>query len=197
ELENYQGIIVPGGFGSRDIEGKLSAIKYCRENKVPYLGLCYGMQLAVVEYARHILKMDDANTTEVDPETKNAVIHIMPDQKKKLLARDYGATMRLGAWDCLLQKGSLVKKLYGKSKISERHRHRYEFNNEFVDKFLTNGMRISGASSDGKLVEVIELLDHPFFVGTQFHPELKSRPLEPHPLFLGFLKAASKIDFGR
>ena len=197
ELENYQGIIVPGGFGSRDIEGKLSAIKYCRENKVPYLGLCYGMQLAVVEYARHILKMDDANTTEVDPETKSAVIHIMPDQKKKLLARDYGATMRLGAWDCLLQKGSLVKKLYGKSKISERHRHRYEFNNEFVDKFLTNGMRISGASSDGKLVEVIELLDHPFFVGTQFHPELKSRPLEPHPLFLGFLKAASKIDFGR
>ncbi|OGE20310.1 CTP synthase [Candidatus Daviesbacteria bacterium RIFCSPLOWO2_01_FULL_43_38] len=197
ELENYQGIIVPGGFGSRDIEGKLSAIKYCRENKIPYLGLCYGMQLAVVEYARHVLKMDDANTTEVDPETKSAVIHIMPDQKKKLLARDYGATMRLGAWDCLLQKGSLVKKLYGKSKISERHRHRYEFNNEFVDKFLTNGMRISGASSDGKLVEVIELLDHPFFVGTQFHPELKSRPLEPHPLFLGFLKAASKIDFGR
>src|SRR3989344_7450059 len=197
ELENYQGIIVPGGFGSRDIEGKLSAIKYCRENKVPYLGLCYGMQLAVVDYARHVLKMDDANTTEVDPETKSAVIHIMPDQKKKLLARDYGATMRLGAWDCLLQKGSLVKKLYGKSKISERHRHRYEFNNEFVDKFLTNGMRISGASSDGKLVEVIELLDHPFFVGTQFHPELKSRPLEPHPLFLGFLKAASKIDFGR
>ena len=197
ELENYQGIIVPGGFGSRDIEGKLSAIKYCRENKIPYLGLCYGMQLAVVEYARHVLKMDDANTTEVDPETKSAVIHIMPDQKKKLLARDYGATMRLGAWDCLLQKGSLVKKLYWKSKISERHRHRYEFNNEFVDKFLTNGMRISGASSDGKLVEVIELLDHPFFVGTQFHPELKSRPLEPHPLFLGFLKAASKIDFGR
>lgn len=193
-LKNCQGIIVPGGFGSRDIDGKLAAIKYCRENKIPYLGLCYGMQLAVVEYARHVLGLDDANTTEVDESTKYPVIHIMPEQKRKLLARDYGGTMRLGAWDCLLQKGSLVKKLYGKSRISERHRHRYEFNNEFVDKFLTNGMRISGTSPDGKLVEVVELMNHPFFVGTQFHPELKSRPLFPHPLFLGFMQAASKVN---
>lgn len=195
QLKGYQGIIVPGGFGFRDIEGKIAAISYCRENKIPYLGLCYGMQLAVVEYARHVLKLEGANTTEIDPDTKNPVIHIMPDQKKKLLARDYGATMRLGAWDCLLKPKSLVKKLYGKGTISERHRHRFEFNNEFVDAFLTNGLDISGTSPDGKLVEIIELKekDHPFFVGTQFHPELKSRPLEPHPLFLGFLKAASKI----
>ncbi len=193
QLKAYQGIIVPGGFGARDIDGKLAAIKYCREEKVPYLGLCYGMQLAVVEYARHVLRMDGASTTEVDADTKYPVIHIMPDQKKKLLARDYGATMRLGAWDCLLKPKSLVKKLYGKGTVSERHRHRYEFNNEFVDLFLTNGLDITGTSPDGKLVEIIELKNHPFFVGTQFHPELKSRPLEPHPLFLGFLKAASKI----
>lgn len=195
-LEGYQGIIVPGGFGSRDIEGKILAIKYCRENKIPYFGLCYGMQLAVVEYARHILGLEDANTTEVDPDTKHPVIHIMPEQKRKLLARDYGGTMRLGAWDCILQNRSLVRKLYGKKRISERHRHRYEFNAEFLDSFLTNGMRISGSSPDGKLAEIIELRDHPFFVGTQFHPELKSRPLEPHPLFMGFVKAASKINVG-
>lgn len=196
ELKICQGIIVPGGFGSRDIDGKLTAIKYCRENKIPYLGLCYGMQLAVVEYARNVLKLENAHTTEIDPDTKYPVIHIMPEQKKKLLARDYGGTMRLGAWDCLLQKGSLVKKLYGAGKTSERHRHRYEFNNEFVDAFLTSGLDISGTSPDGKLVEIIELKNHPFFVGTQFHPELKSRPLDPHPLFLGFLKAASKLNLG-
>lgn len=200
-LEGYQGIIVPGGFGSRDIEGKILAIKYSRENKIPYFGLCYGMQLAVVEYARHKLGLEEANTTEIDENTKYPVIHIMPEQKKKLLVKDYGGTMRLGAWDCSLKAGSLVRKLYntfgklsaGKAKVSERHRHRYEFNNDFLKPFLTNGMRISGTSPDGKLVEIVELKDHPFFVGTQFHPELKSRPLEPHPLFLGFIQAASKI----
>ncbi len=192
-LKDYQGIIVPGGFGSRDIEGKIATIKYCRENKIPFFGLCYGMQLAVVEYARNVLGLGDANTTEIDPQTRYPVIHIMPEQEKKLLAKEYGATMRLGAWDCTLKTGTLTKKLYGKAKTSERHRHRYEFNNDFLEKFLTNGMQISGTTPDGKLVEIIELKDHPFFIGTQFHPELKSRPLDPHPLFLGFIEAASKI----
>lgn len=193
QLKSYQGIIVPGGFGSRDIEGKLMAIKFVRENKIPYLGLCYGMQMAVVEYARNVLKMGDANTTEVDEKTKHPVIHIMPDQQKKLLEKDYGGTMRLGAWDCILKEETLARKVYGKKEVSERHRHRYEFNNDFLESFLTNGFTISGTSPDGKLVEIIELKDHPFFIGTQFHPELKSRPLDPHPLFLGFVKAASQL----
>jgi CTP synthase len=193
KLNEYQGIIVPGGFGSRDIDGKIEAIKFCRENKIPYFGLCYGMQLAVVEYARNVLGFRGANTTEVDPTTKFPVIHIMPEQEKKLLRKDYGGTMRLGGWDCVLAVGSLTKRLYGKQKINERHRHRFEFNNVFAKKFLTNGMQVSGTSPDGKLVEIIELKDHPFFIGTQFHPELKSRPLDPHPLFTGFINAASKI----
>ncbi len=194
QLKPYQGLIVPGGFGSRDVEGKIEAIRYGRENKIPYLGLCYGMQMAVIEYARNVLKLGAANTTEVDPDTKFPVIHIMPDQQKKLLEKDYGGTMRLGAWECILKPGSLVRKLYGKEKISERHRHRYEFNNDFLEKFLTNGLRVSGTSPDGKLVEIIELHDHPFFIGTQFHPELKSRPLSPHPLFIGFITAAEKLE---
>lgn len=192
-LQGYQGIIVPGGFGSRDIEGKILTIKYCRENKIPYLGLCYGMQLAVVEYARNVLGFLEANTTEIDPETQYPVIHIMPEQEKKLLEKDYGGTMRLGAWECLLKEGSLAKKLYRKKRIMERHRHRYEFNSKFLEVFLTNGLKISGTSPDGKLVEIIELSRHPFFIGTQFHPEFKSRPLKPHPLFLGFIKAAAQV----
>lgn len=192
-LKGFQGIIVPGGFGSRDIEGKVEAIKYCRINKIPYFGLCYGMQLACVEYARNILAFKDANTTEVDEKSRHPVIHIMPDQAKKMLEKDYGGTMRLGAWEAVLLPGSKVRKLYGKSKISERHRHRFEFNNDFRKNFEVNGLLISGTSPDGKLVEIIELKDHPFFVGTQFHPELKSRPLSPHPLFLGFIEAASNI----
>ena len=191
-LKKYQGIIVPGGFGSRDIEGKIAAIKFARENKIPYFGLCYGMQLACVEFARHVLGLREANTTEINEKTPDPIIHIMPDQQKKLLAKDYGGTMRLGAWDCVLEKGSLVKKLYAKEKISERHRHRYEFNNLYRKVFLKNGMVISGTSPDGKLVEIVEFPEHPFFVGTQFHPELKSRPLSPHPLFMGFVKAASR-----
>lgn len=192
-LENYQGIIVPGGFGSRDIEGKINAIKYARENKIPYLGLCYGMQLACVEYARDVLGLEEANTTEVDEKTKYPIIHVMPDQAKKLLKRDYGGTMRLGSWDCQLLPGSFARKLYGKEKVSERHRHRFEFNNDFRKNFEVNGFQISGTSPDGKLVEIVELKDHPFFIGTQFHPELKSRPLSPHPLFMGFIEAASKV----
>ncbi|MBI2022132.1 CTP synthase [Candidatus Daviesbacteria bacterium] len=191
KLKDYQGIIVPGGFGSRDVEGKIEAIRFARVNKLPYLGLCYGMQMAVIEYARNVLSLKGAHTTEIDAKSKYPVIHIMPDQAKKLLERDYGGTMRLGAWDCVLLEGSLVRKLYGKSKISERHRHRFEFNNDFKRNFEVNGMFISGTSPDGKLVEIIELKDHPFFIGTQFHPELKSRPLSPHPLFMGFIKAAS------
>jgi CTP synthase len=192
QLAKFDGVIVPGGFGSRDIEGKIAAIKYCRENKIPYLGLCYGMQLACVEYARNVLKLKAANSTEINSKTKYPVIHIMPDQAKKLLAQDYGGTMRLGAWDCVLLSGSKVRKLYGKEKISERHRHRFEFNNDFRKNFEVNGLLISGTSPDGKLVEIIELKDHPFFIGTQFHPELKSRPIAPHPLFLGFIQAASE-----
>jgi CTP synthase len=191
-LQEFQGVIVPGGFGSRDIEGKIATIKYARENNIPYFGLCYGMQLAVVEYARDVLDLPGAHTTEIDPETKYPVIHIMPDQEKKLLKREYGATMRLGAWDCKLKEGTLVRSLYGKPEISERHRHRFEFNNDFLEPFMKKGLTISGTSPDGKLVEIIELKDHPFFVGTQFHPELKSRPLSPHPLFVGFIKAASE-----
>ncbi len=192
QLTGYQGIIVPGGFGSRDIEGKIMAIQFAREQKIPYFGLCYGMQLAVIEYARNVLKLSNANTTEVDPQTKYPIIHIMPDQEKKLITKDYGGSMRLGAWDCILKPGTKVRQLYGKEKISERHRHRYEFNNDFLNKF-TNSLKISGTSPDGHLVEIIEMEDHPFFVGTQFHPELKSRPLDPHPLFLGFINAASQI----
>ncbi len=192
-LSKYQGIIVPGGFGSRDIEGKIATIKYARENKIPYFGLCYGMQLAVVEYARNVLQMEGADTTEINPDTKFPVIHIRPDQQKKLLAREYGATMRLGAWDCKLKVGTKVRELYGKEEISERHRHRYEFNNSYLDQFMKKGLVVAGTTPDGKLVEIIELKDHPFFVGTQFHPELKSRPLSPHPLFVGFVKAASEI----
>ena len=192
-LKKYQGIIVPGGFGSRDIEGKIVAIKYARENQIPYFGLCYGMQLATVEFARNVLGYKNANTTEIDPKTEHPVIHIMLDQEKKLLERNYGATMRLGAWDCKLKDGTQVRSLYGKSDISERHRHRYEFNNKYKEELEKNGFVVAGTSPDGKLVEVIELKNHPFFIGTQFHPELKSRPLDPHPLFVGFIKAASKV----
>lgn len=193
KLAGFQGIIVPGGFGSRDIEGKISTVRFVRENKIPYLGLCFGMQLAVVEFARNVLGLAGAHTTEVDPKTKHPVIHTMPDQVKKMLSRDYGGSMRLGAWECILKKGSLAEKLYGKEKISERHRHRYEFNNIYQKDFIKKGMVVSGKSPDHKLVEIIEIPENPFFVGTQFHPELKSRPLSPHPLFLGFIGAASKI----
>ena len=200
-LDGFQGIIVPGGFGSRGIEGKIQAIKYARENKIPYFGLCYGMQLAVVEYARNVLNLPGAHTTEIDPDTKFPVIHIMPDQQKKMLNREYGATMRLGAWDCLLKKDTLTYNLYKQfsilrpqsSVISERHRHRFEFNNEYLEHFMKKGLIISGTTPDGKLVEIIELKDHPFFIGTQFHPELKSRPLNPHPLFVGFIQAVSRV----
>lgn len=193
-LAGFDGIVVPGGFGSRGTEGMISAIKYARENKIPFLGLCYGMQMATIEYARDVAKLRNANTLEVDNKSKYPVINIMPDQEKKLLARDYGATMRLGAWDCVLKKGSQVEKLYGARKISERHRHRYEVNNKFRPQLEKAGLVFSGTTPDGKLAEIIELPGHPFFMGSQFHPEYKSRPLRPHPLFLGFLKAVVVRD---
>lgn len=192
-LSGFQGIIVPGGFGSRDIEGKIMAIKYAREKKIPYFGLCYGMQLATIEFARNVLGLKNANSTEIDPNTTNPIIHIMLDQEKKVLEKDYGGTMRLGAWECVLKTDSLVYEMYGKKQVSERHRHRYEFNNDYREAIEKKGLKIVGTSPDGHLVEIIELEKHPFFIGTQFHPELKGRPLAPHPLFLGFVEAASKV----
>ncbi len=191
-LKDFDGIVVPGGFGSRGTEGMIEAIRYARENKVPYLGLCYGMQMATIEFARNVAKFKNANTTEVDVDSKHPVIHIMPDQEKKLLVKDYGGSMRLGAWDCVLKKGSQVEALYGTRKISERHRHRYEFNNKYRAQLERAGLVVSGTTPDGKLVEIIELADHPFFVGSQFHPEFKSRPLNAHPLFKGFIAAILK-----
>lgn len=192
QLSKFNGVIVPGGFGARDVEGKIAAVKYVRENKIPYLGLCYGMQLAVVEFARNVLGLEGANTEEVDPDTKHPVIHIMPDQVKRLLKRDYGGSMRLGAWEADLKPGSMIRRLYGKEKASERHRHRYEVNNEYRERLEKAGFKVVGQSPDNKLVEIMELEGHPYFAGSQFHPELKSRPLDPHPMFLGFIEAASK-----
>ncbi|MEI6288071.1 MAG: CTP synthase [bacterium] len=194
ELKKFDCLVVPGGFGSRGIEGKISAIKYARENKIPYLGLCYGMQLATIEFARNVCGLKDAHTTEINPNTKNPVIHIMPEQAEKLSKKQYGNTMRLGAYPCVLEPKSMVAKLYGTSKISERHRHRYEFNNDFRDVMQNKGLVFAGTSPDKKLVEIIELPKsmHPFFVGVQFHPELKSRPPQGHPLFVGLIEAGLK-----
>ncbi len=193
ELKKYDGIIVPGGFGSRGIEGKIKTAEYCRKNKIPYFGLCYGMQIAVIEYARNVLGLKDAHTAEIDGKTKHPVIDIMPEQKKNLKEKNYGATMRLGAYPANLKAGSIAGKAYGVSSISERHRHRYEVNPEYVERIEKGGLNFSGRSPNGRLMEIAELPKsaHPFYLGTQFHPELKSRPLHPHPLFKEFLKAAS------
>jgi CTP synthase len=200
-LEQFDGIVVPGGFGSRGTEGMIETIKYARENNVPYLGLCYGMQMASIEYARNVAGLKGANTTEVDDDAPHKLIHIMPEQEKKLLNREYGATMRLGTWDCVVERGTMTEKCYlegkwigkaGKAKIAERHRHRFEFNNAYREQLEKAGLTISGTTPDGKLVEIIEIKNHPFFIGTQFHPEFLSRPLSPHPLFSGFIKAVVK-----
>jgi CTP synthase len=192
ELDSFDGIIVPGGFGSRGIEGKLRAIQYCRENKIPYLGLCYGMQLATVEFARNVLGLKGANTTEIDPKTKYPIIDILPEQKKLMAEKKYGASMRLGAYPAVLKKGTIAYKAYGHTNISERHRHRYEVNPVYVKRLEKAGLVFSGVSPSRRLMEVAELprTVHPFFLGSQFHPELKSRPLSPHPLFKEFIKAA-------
>lgn len=197
-LAEYDGIIVPGGFGETGIEGKLKVIQYARENKIPYFGLCYGMQLAVVEYARNVLGWKDANTTEIDQKTQYPVIDIMPDQKKKLEEEDYGATMRLGAYPCILKEGTIARRAYGAPQISERHRHRYEVNPKFIKKLEGAGLVFSGTSPDNVLMEIAELPReaHPFFLGTQFHPEFKARPLHPHPLFTEFMKTCLRKSGG-
>ncbi len=188
-LKDIDGIVVPGGFGSRGVEGKIQAIKYAREHKIPFLGLCYGLQLATIEFARHACQMNKANTTEIDSKTPYPVVYIMPEQEKLLEGSKYGATMRLGAYPCKLKTGTTAYQAYKKSAISERHRHRYEVNNKYKKKLEEKGLVISGTSPNRKLVEIIEIVDHPFFLATQFHPELKSRPLDPHPLFIEFIKA--------
>ena len=192
ELRKLDGVLIPGGFGTRGVPGKLAAIKYVRENKIPYFGLCYGMQLAVVEVARDILGWKDANTTEIDKKTLHPVIDIMRDQKKKIADADYGGSMRLGEYPCVLLKGSRSAGLYGSSKIVERHRHRFEMNPLYRQDVEKAGLRVTGMSPDGRLAEIVEFVEHPFFIATQFHPELVSRPFKPHPLFIGFIRAGLK-----
>ncbi|MBU0646413.1 CTP synthase [Patescibacteria group bacterium] len=191
-LGGFDGIVVPGGFGERGIEATIKAIQYARENQVPYLGLCYGMQLATIEFARNVAGIKGAHTEEIDPKAKDLVIHIMPDQQKKMLKQEYGGTMRLGAWPCKLAKGTKSLEAYGQANIKERHRHRYEFNNDYKDQLEKAGLKIAGTTPDGKLVEIVEIPDHPFFVGVQFHPEFQSTPFAPHPLFKAFIEAAGK-----
>ncbi len=194
ELKNYDGVLVPGGFGSRGVEGIIAAINFARENKIPYFGLCYGMQLLVIEYARNKAGFAGATTSEINKEAAHPVIDIMPDQKDKMLKADYGGTMRLGTYPCALKEGTVAQAAYGKKEISERHRHRYEVNPEYIKKIEAAGLVFSGTSPDNRLMEIAELpqSEHPFFLGTQFHPEFLSRPLSPHPLFVAFLKAASQ-----
>jgi len=194
ELKKYDGIIVPQGWGSRGSEGKIKTIEYCRKNKVPYFGLCYGMQMAVIEFARNVLGYKDANSEEVNPRTTHPVIHIMPEQKELIAKKQYGGTIRLGGWPCKIISGTHLEKAYRRSGvkdniISERHRHRYEFNNAFREEMEKAGLKIAGTSPDGLIVEAVEIKDHPFFIGTQFHPEYISRPLNPHPLFVEFVRA--------
>jgi len=199
KLSSYHGVIVPGGFGSRGVEGKIAAIQYLREYKIPYLGLCYGMQLAIVEFARHVAGVKGAHTTEVSSRTAYPVIDILPEQKKHMAEANYGATMRLGAYPALIKPKTIAQTAYGERTISERHRHRYEVNPHYIDRLEKKGLIFSAVSPDRRLMEMMELPQevHPFFVGTQFHPELKSRPLRPHPLFREFIKAASSRKNGK
>ena len=188
-LAGVDGILVPGGFGSRGIEGMILAAKYARENKVPYFGICLGMQIAVIEYARDVAGIKDANSGEFNEQCRNKVIDFMPGQSEDV---DKGGTLRLGAYPCVITPGTTMERCYGSLSISERHRHRYELNNEYRDVLSANGLTLSGISPDGKLVETVELTDRDFYVGVQYHPEFKSRPNKPHPLFLGFVGAAGK-----
>ncbi|HEV7702223.1 MAG TPA: CTP synthase [Candidatus Paceibacterota bacterium] len=194
ELKKYDGIVVPGGFGTRGVEGKLKVAQFARENKIPYFGLCYGMQMMVIEYARNVLGKKDANTREVNPNSKNIVIDVMESQKEILKSNSYGGSMRLGEYKAILKKGSIAEVSYGKSEIMERHRHRYEVNPAFIKEIEAAGLVFSGRSPDGMLMEIAELpkSKHPFFLGTQFHPEFLAHPLHPHPLFSAFIKACGK-----
>ena len=190
KLEGVQGIITPGGFGNRGVEGKIVVTQYARENKIPFLGICLGMQMAVVEFARNVLGIKDANSAEFDENSQNPVIHIMEEQKgidKK------GGTMRLGSYPCRIKENTLARELYGEEIINERHRHRFEYNNDYKARLEEAGLICSGTSPDGKLVEIVEYKDHPYFIAGQFHPELKSRPNRPAPLFVGLVKAAMNL----
>jgi CTP synthase len=197
-LKQFDGIVVPQGWGSRGSEGKITTIKYCREHKVPYFGLCYGMQMAVIEFSRNVCKLKDANSEEVNPKTEHPVIHLMEEQKELIAKKQYGGTIRLGGWPCKLVKGTHLAKIYAKkfgqeNIVSERHRHRYEYNNDYREQLEKAGLTVAGTSPDNKLVEAVEITDHPFFIGTQFHPEYISRPLDPHPLFVEFVKVCSSL----
>jgi CTP synthase len=187
QLADYDGILVPGGFGKRGIEGMLLAIRHAREKKVPYFGICLGMQTACIEFARNMCGLPDANSSEFDPSTPHRVIYKLRELRG---VEELGGTMRLGAWTCKIEPGTLAHKIYGQLEISERHRHRYEFNREYEETLTAGGLKISGSTPDGTYVEIIELPDHPHFIGCQFHPEFKSKPLEPHPLFKTFVGAA-------
>ena len=186
-LSQVDGIIVPGGFGGRGIDGMILAARYAREHKVPYFGICLGMQIATIEFARDVAGISDAHSSEFDEQCKHKVIDFMPGQSDDI---DKGGTLRLGAYPCVIQPGTTMARCYGTLEISERHRHRYEFNNEFRDVLTNAGLTLSGLSPDGRLVETVELTEHPFFVGVQYHPEFKSRPNKAHPLFRGFIAAS-------
>src|SRR3989338_981168 len=189
-LSKYDGIIVPGGFGDRGVEGKIKAIGYVRKYKIPFLGLCYGMQLATIEFARNVCGLKNAHTTEVNKNTRHPVIDIMEEQKQNLEKSNYGASMRLGAYRCVLTADTLAQEAYGKKEVWERHRHRYELNNNYRQILESRGLVVSGVNPEKNLIEIIEIKNHPFFVGSQFHPEFLSRPLRPHPLFRDFVKAS-------
>ena len=197
-LAGADGILVPGGFGSRGVEGKVCAARYARENKVPYFGICLGMQIAVIEFARHVAGLKNANSAEFDEFTPNPVIYLMTewfDERSRTVQRrdassEKGATMRLGAYPCRLTAGSLARQAYGSDEIAERHRHRYEFNNDYMARLADKGLVFSGMSPTGDLVEIVEFREHPWFLGCQFHPEFKSKPMAPHPLFRDFIRAA-------
>ena len=188
-LKGMDAVVVPGGFGNRGVDGKVAAIRWAREQRVPFLGLCLGMQTAVIEWARNQAGLTDASSAELDPETQHAVIHLLPEQQDVV---DLGGTMRLGVYPCRIAEGSMAARLYGDQVVYERHRHRYEFNNAYRSLFLESGYRISGSSPDGRLVELIELPGHPFFTACQYHPEFLSRPGRPHPLFRGLIEAAQQ-----
>ncbi len=191
ELSSYDGVLIPGGFGKRGVEGKIEVIRYCREKKIPFFGLCFGMQLAVIEFARNVCHLKDASSSEFSKKTKHPVIDIMESQKQILKEQHYGGTMRLGAFDCKLKKGTLSYKAYRSSLVSERHRHRFEVNNNFLPILEKKGLVVAGKNPKLNLVEIIEIKKHPFFLGVQYHPELKSKPLGGHPLFIKFIKSAS------
>lgn len=192
KLDAYDGVLIPGGFGTTGIEGKLNVIRYVRKNNIPYFGICYGMQLAVLEFAKNVLRLKGASTAEIDPAAEHLVVDVMPDQKEKIAKSDMGGTMRLGEYTAVLAKNSIAARAYGAREVTERHRHRYEVNNEYVERLKEKGMQFSGISPDGNLMEIMELPKdrHPFFVGVQFHPEFHARPLTPHPLFTAFVKEA-------